>query len=160
MNYKVYNFCLIFLNVFAVVSAQEYQSGKYFTNNKNVLINGYDVVSYFVNENPYKGKSSISTNYDGVVLYFSSLENKNRFTENPEKYLPKYGGFCAFGVGMESIGYKAGRYKIDPKIYKIINKRLYLFYPTKEWPAIDYWNENEVFFMKEANKKWREIKYQ
>ena len=160
MNYKVYSLCLIFLSVFSIVNAQEYQSGKYFINNNNVLIDGYDVVSYYTNESPNMGKKSINISYDGVVLYFSSLENKKLFIENPKKYLPEYGGFCAFGVGMESTGYKAGRYKVDPKIYKLINNKLYLFYPTKEWPAIDYWNQDEAFFMKEADKKWKEIKNQ
>jgi hypothetical protein len=39
---------------------------------------------------------------------------------NPEKYVPAYGGYCAFGisVGKKFIG--------DPEVWRIVDGRLYL----------------------------------
>lgn len=37
---------------------------------------------------------------DGVAYYFASEEAKKQFAENPEKYMPQYGEFCALGVAL------------------------------------------------------------
>lgn len=34
-------------------------------------------------------------------FHFKNLENKNLFLENPEKYLPGFGGFCLWGLAYE-----------------------------------------------------------
>ena len=60
---------------------------------------GYDLVIYFSKNKPVKGKSSISNQYQDLLFYFSSQENKDLFVSNPSKYLPKYGGWCAYAIG-------------------------------------------------------------
>ena len=42
------------------------------------------------------------------------------FDKNPARYVPQYGGFCAYGV---SVGKK---FDGDPRIWTVRNDRLYL----------------------------------
>ena len=73
---------------------------------------GYDLVSYHSLENPSRdhriarpngipGVPAFQTRYQGYLYYFSSDKNLQTFLGDPEKYLPKYGGFCAWGVAWE-----------------------------------------------------------
>ena len=87
----------------------------------NEAINGYDAVAYFIEKKAVLGTESYSFNWRNANWHFSSEKNKNMFTENPEKYAPKYGGYCAFAV---SKGFTANT---DPNSFEIIDDRLYLF---------------------------------
>lgn len=68
-------------------------------NLKNGFIaEGYDAVSYFNNQ-AVKGNQQFIAEFEGVKFKFSSKENLAVFRENPTKYLPQYGGFCAYAIG-------------------------------------------------------------
>jgi YHS domain len=58
----------------------------------------------------------------GATWYFASAENRDRFAADPERYVPQYGGYCAWAVAH---GYTA---KIDPEAWKIVDGKLYLNY--------------------------------
>ncbi len=85
-------------------------------------IKGYDPVAYFTDAKPVKGNSDFTYEYNGAVWYFSSAENRQAFIDNPEKYAPQFGGYCAWAV---SRGYTA---KIDPDAWYIHEDKLYLNY--------------------------------
>src|SRR4051794_32239293 len=61
-------------------------------------IHGYDPVAYFAEGGPRKGRADLVVYRNGARWLFSSEENRNRFLESPETYLPAYGGYCAYGV--------------------------------------------------------------
>jgi YHS domain-containing protein len=63
-----------------------------------VILKGYDPVAYFKQAKALKGNPTIESNYQGVSYLFASTENKAVFDKDPAKYLPQYGGFCAYGV--------------------------------------------------------------
>lgn len=107
------------------------------TESENLVVNGYDVVSYFSESEPIKGKQSISTDYQGLLIYFSSQENKRKFLDDPEKYLPKYGGWCAYAIG--NSGKKVD---VDPFSYSIKNGELYLFYKSYFNDTREKWIQN------------------
>lgn len=107
------------------------------TESENLVVNGYDVVSYFSESEPVKGKQSISTDYQGLLIYFSSQENKRKFLDDPEKYLPKYGGWCAYAIG--NSGKKVD---VDPFSYSIKNGELYLFYKSYFNDTREKWIQN------------------
>ena len=67
-------------------------------------IRGYDPVAYFTLGKPIAGADSLVYKWNDANWHFSSAENLNLFRENPEKYAPQYGGYCAYGL---SNGYKA-----------------------------------------------------
>jgi YHS domain-containing protein len=71
------------------------------------------VVSYF-EDHPKKGRKEFGVEHGGVTWWFSSAEHRKLFVDNPDRFLPQYGGFCAYSVAQ---GYPAtadpGAYKVD-----------------------------------------------
>lgn len=88
--------------------------------NSTTGVQGYDLVSYHTANGPTRGNGHHVSVHEGVTYLFSSKENRKTFERNPTKYLPAYGGFCAFGV---SVGKK---FVGDPEVWKIVDGRLYL----------------------------------
>ena len=87
-----------------------------------VAINGYDPVAYFTAGKPVAGSADFTTEWNGAVWRFSTPANRASFVNNPEKFAPKYGGYCAYAV---SSGYTASTV---PEAWTIVDDRLYLNY--------------------------------
>jgi YHS domain-containing protein len=85
-----------------------------------VALDGYDPVAFFTDSRPVNGSPFIKTMYRGADYFFASEEHKKLFTGNPDKYAPQYGGFCAFGVGLDAI------FPVDINTWQIRNGKLYL----------------------------------
>lgn len=65
----------------------------------NTAVSGYDVVAFFTDAKAVNGSPFITAEHGGATYFFASEEHKALFAAAPEKYVPQYGGFCAFGVG-------------------------------------------------------------
>lgn len=85
-------------------------------------IKGYDTVAYFTQGEAIKGDSDFAYEWNGSKWYFSTQQHLDQFMQNPEKYAPQYGGYCAWAV---SQGYTA---KVDPQVWRIYDGKLYLNY--------------------------------
>ncbi|WP_310093943.1 MULTISPECIES: YHS domain-containing (seleno)protein [Bosea] len=85
-------------------------------------IRGYDPVAYFRESAPRQGLAEHALIRDEAVWRFASAENKALFKADPQRYLPAYGGFCAYGT---SRGYLV---KIEPEAWSIVGGRLFLNY--------------------------------
>ena len=85
-------------------------------------IRGYDPVAYFTEGKAVQGKRAHRLEWKDATWSFASAKNKEMFEANPEKYAPRYGGYCAFAV---SRGYTAS---IDPDAWSIVDGALYLNY--------------------------------
>lgn len=63
---------------------------------------GYDLVAYHslqAREDGVPGNPAISHRHsNGYLYYFASEQNRQAFVNDPAKYLPQYGGFCAWGM--------------------------------------------------------------
>lgn len=95
----------------------------------NVALKGYDAVAYETGT-ATPGSSRFEHRWNGAVWRFTSAANRDRFAQDPEKYAPQFGGYCAWAV---SRGYTAD---IDPEAFRIVDGRLYLNYSTSvrtEW---------------------------
>ena len=92
-------FCILFFYSFGSKQQDDTDIAHFNTTSQKLVGNGYDLESYFSENKPVKGKSSISSQYQGLLLYFSSQENKDLFINDPTRYLPKYGGWCAYAIG-------------------------------------------------------------
>jgi len=85
-----------------------------------IAIRGTDPVAYFQQGKPVQGNPQYTYQWGNTTWQFSSVENRDLFARNPEKYAPQYGGFCAWAV---SQNYTAGT---DPNAWKIVDDKLYL----------------------------------
>ena len=112
-------------------------------------INGYDPVAYFTDGKPMKGSGYHVADFEGVTYAFASKEHKEMFEAKPEKYMPAYGGYCAYGV---AVGKK---FVIDPEAWKIVDKKLYL---NLDRDIQKKWLKDVPGYIKKADANWTKIK--
>ncbi|MEP2140244.1 MAG: YHS domain-containing (seleno)protein [Erythrobacter sp.] len=92
------------------------------TKGETLAVRGFDVVSYFVGEGvPVEGSEEFTVRYQGFDYRFANEDNAKAFVEDPAKYAPAYGGYCAWAIG-ENNALAAG----DPEVYEIVDGKLYL----------------------------------
>lgn len=121
-------------------------------------ISGFDTVAYFTEKKASPGKPEFEFNYHGAKWLFSSQENLNLFQKNPEKYMPEWGGQCAWGVSENGLSKK----KINSG-FELINGKLYLFSfgNTSENSAQDdfmYGRWRASRRIPDGDKNWPELK--
>ena len=63
-----------------------------------LAIEGYCPVAYFTVDRPVRGDERFQSTYRDVSYRFASAEAKRLFDANPDRYLPAFGGWCAFGM--------------------------------------------------------------
>ena len=93
-------------------------------------VKGYDAVAYFTVGQPTIGLDQYTYRWKGVTYRFASAENLAQFKADPEKYLPQYGGYCAYAMSLNRIA------DIDPSRWAIVDGKLYLnngFFAEKLW---------------------------
>lgn len=136
----------------ATAFSQTSKRVKEYNLDNKVAIQGYDPVAYFTQKKAVKGKSNITSTYEGVVYNFSSQANKDLFVKNPASYEPQYGGWCAYAMG--DSGEKV---EIDPATFKIIDNKLYLFYNAFFNNTLKTWNKDESNLKKKADASWKKF---
>ncbi|WP_299015257.1 YHS domain-containing (seleno)protein [uncultured Polaribacter sp.] len=142
------NITLVLLFVVTGVFAQKQN----YNLKKGYVAEGYDVVAYFANT-AIQGNKKYSTTFDGVQFKFASKENLEAFKKNPKKYVPAYGGYCAYAIGA-----KAEKVSINPKTFEIRDGKLYLFYNSWGINTLDMWQKEGAAQLKEkADKNWLNI---
>ena len=126
------------------------------------VLDGYDLVVYQSlrsGQNGVRGSDQYGTHYKGYEFWFTSAENKALFEQDPEKYLPAYGGFCVWGVANERepewpwsrthmgppCGPSDGWHVDNGKLYCAFNKRF-----------INMFFENAAINIPRADKRWSE----
>ena len=112
-------------------------------------IGGYDPVAYFTDGKPMRGSGYHVTEHDGVTYAFTSERHQKMFAERPGKYLPAYGGFCAYGV---AVGKK---FVADPEVWKIVDGTLYL---NLDEGIQEKWQNDIPGHIKKADANWADIK--
>ncbi|HHT7620753.1 TPA: YHS domain-containing (seleno)protein [Legionella pneumophila] len=114
-----------------------------------VGVQGYDLVSYHQKNGPVRGSGNHTAYHNGVAYLFATDENKKVFQANPERYLPAYGGYCAFAV---SVGRKVVS---DPLAWKIVDGILYL---NLNKQVQEFWSKDIPGNIKKGNIQWEKIK--
>lgn len=87
-----------------------------------IALQGYDPVAFHTVGQAAKGNPGIAAEYHGYKYLFASTENKTTFEKQPEKYLPIYGGYCAYGVSIGQL------FPVEIDTWEIVNGRLVLQY--------------------------------
>ena len=125
-------------------STDELIKVRFYTEN-GVAIDGTDPVTYFQQSKPVPGSSEYTYEWMNATWQFTSAENRDLFTSNPEKYAPQYGGFCAWAV---SQGYTA---PTEPDAWKIVDGKLYLNFNEK---VQKNWEKDISGNIAKANRNW------
>lgn len=112
-------------------------------------IAGIDPVSYFIESKAVEGRKELVYKWNDANWYFSSEENRKAFEENPAKYAPQFGGYCAFGM---ADGHKA---PTSPDAWTIVDDKLYLNYNNK---VKESWVKDTKGNIEKAKKNWPTVK--
>ncbi len=122
---------------------------------KGFVVEGYDVVAYF-DDMAVEGKDTFIAIHDGAKFKFSNEANLKTFKNNPDKYVPQYGGYCAYAVATDS-----KKVKIDPETYEIRDGKLYLFYNAWFNNTLTSWQENDVKGLQQkADQNWEAMNFE
>lgn len=97
--------------------------GPVYTKNKGerLALSGFDAVSYFSGDAPVRGSRDYRVRYRGFDYQFVDTANAATFQDNPLKYAPQYGGYCAW-----TLAAKDALAPGDPQVYRIVEGKLYL----------------------------------
>ena len=142
---KKFNVILLLLVLTGVAWSQ--QSPVFVTDNG--AIHGYDPVAFFKEQQPVLGSKQISVEWNGASWYFVNEENKTAFVNDPEKYAPQYGGYCAYGTAE---GHKAPT-QVDT--WSIVNDKLYFNYNRQVQKK---WKKYQSELIRKADANWPTVK--
>ncbi len=125
------------------------------TDDSKIALQGYSPVSYLDLGIAQKGLKEYKATYEGLAYYFTSKDQRNKFEENPTKYLPQFGGYCAFGV---SVGAK---FRTDPNKFVVKDGKYFLFLYDLEVDAQQLWLAgNHDRLVEKANGNWEKLSKQ
>lgn len=114
-----------------------------------LALRGYDPVAYFTEGQAVLGTATYTATYNGATYRFATQAHLETFKANPGQYVPQYGGFCAFGVGV------GAKFDGDPALWKIVDEKLYLNLS----PDIqEQWEKDIPGHITQADKNWPGIK--
>jgi len=119
------------------------------TDAKGLVIRGYDPVAYFTEGRPVPGRADLGVEYQGGKYLFASLANRDSFKANPEKYLPQYGGYCAFGIAMGK------KFDIDPASWRIVDGKLYF---NLNPMILEKWSADVQGYLPKSEGFWPKIR--
>ena len=114
----------------------------------DTAILGYDPVAYFTDGKPVKGLDALSVEYQGARWKFASQAHLDLFKADPDKYAPRYGGYCAYGVSQDNL------VGIEPDKFKIFEGRLYLNYNAEVQAR---WLMDPAGYIKLADAKFQAL---
>lgn len=111
----------------------------------DLAIHGYDPVAYFRDGRAVEGSKAFTLRWRGANWRFRSERHREAFREDPERYAPQFGGYCAWAVAH---GYTAD---VDPEAWKIVDGRLYLNY-SRDIQA--KWDEDPSRYIRQGQTNW------
>lgn len=112
---------------------------------RGVALRGYDPVAYFDAGKAVKGAMEHTHEWRGAKWRFATPENLAKFRENPERFAPQFGGYCAYAV---SENYTADG---DPLLWTVHNGKLYVNYNEK---AQRLWLQNVDERIAAGERNW------
>jgi len=121
--------------------------------NSNIALEGYSPVSYLDLGLAQIGSKECKSEHNKAVYYFTSIEQKEKFDNSPDRYLPQYGGFCAYGI------YAGAKFRVDPDKFLVEDEKYYLFLENVELDALQLWQQekNHKALVAKANENWRNL---
>ena len=137
--FKTLSLILVFaFGLTLTINAQTVKESK-----KEVVEQPFCPVAYLAMNKAAKGDAKYSSIYKGKTYYFAIKDAKSMFDAEPEKYLPKFDGFCPTGLAM---GKKLAS---NPEIFSVYKGSTYLF---SNQMAKENFDKDPEMVIKGANK--------
>lgn len=122
--------------------------------NSNIALQGYSPVSYLDLKLAQRGSKQFKSEYNKLTYYFTSKDQKMAFDKNPPRYMPQYGGYCAFGT------YAGAKFRVDPSKFLVKDGKFYLFLNDVELDAKQLWlaEDNHKKLKAKADQNWAKLR--
>lgn len=137
-------FVVLWLALPVAASAQELNLDA-----SGLALRGYDPVAYFNAGKPEAGRAEFTATHKGATFRFANASNRDTFVADPDRYLPQYGGWCAYAA---ADGKKADA---DPQAWRIENGKLYLNYNRLVGML---WSTDIPGYVSKADARWPAIR--
>jgi YHS domain-containing protein len=115
-----------------------------------VLLHGYDVMGYFYKNKALPGSNRFSYKWGGGTYWFSSAQYRSWFKSDPDRWVPKYGGWCAMSLT------RGKKVDSDPNFFIRRETGLYIFANNEQMQA---WLTDEAKHEAEAKARWEQIQF-
>ncbi len=113
-----------------------------------IALDGYDPVAFFTERKPLHGNPGITGTYQDATYLFANEKHRSAFEQNPGKYVPQYGGYCAYGVAVGAL------FPVDIDTWQVRNGKLYLNLNPEILKAFNKDFEGNV---NKAEKNWPDL---
>ena len=114
-------------------------------NRDGVALDGHDPVAYFTDHQPVLGSPEHEAVFNGAIYWFASYEHRVLFENDPTRYEPQFGGYCAYAASIGRVS------PIDPTIFQILDGRLLLQHTPK---AFELFNRDPDASLERADQNW------
>jgi YHS domain-containing protein len=120
----------------------------------HIAIKGYDTVAYFTDRKAVKGSSQFEYVYDDARWLFSNSAHREMFVADPDRYMPRYGSYCAACIAMKTCAALFPDHPADPEAWTIVDGKLYMFGGKN---VIDRWRADSAENIRQGNAHWTAI---
>jgi len=141
---------LITLLSFLLVTSLAFAGYDTETDKNGIILNGFDAVGYVTESKALPGDPNITFEHNEAIYQFASEENRKLFEADPEKYVPQYGGFCAFAM---SFGKKV---TVNGEAFHIKDDKTYV---NKNLKIYKRWKKDVPGNIAKADVKWPEVEF-
>jgi len=125
---------------------------KYNTDDSKRALQGYSAVSYLDLGQAQLGSKDFKSIYDGLTYYFTTQDQKDKFDANPDKYVPQYGGYCAYGIAV------GAKFRVDPNKFIVKDGKYFLFLNDIEVDAKQLWlKEKHENLVQKGDNNWEKL---
>jgi|CXWL01.1.fsa_nt_gi hypothetical protein len=132
-----------------IIAPSVFAAGEVFVTEAGA-IRGYDPVAYHSEHKAVLGSATITYAWNGATWHFVSVDHRAAFAKAPDRFAPRYGGYCAYGTAQ---GYKVST---QPEAFAIVDGKLYLNYN----PAVQtMWNEDQPGYVASADSNWAGLEH-
>ncbi|MXU66132.1 YHS domain-containing (seleno)protein [Oceanomicrobium pacificus] len=137
------------LTALALSTALPAHADRFFLGEDGFVIRGYDPVAYFTDGAPIKGDPQFTADWDGGTFLFASAANRDMFRADPARYVPQYGGYCAYAASKGALA------KTEPDAWTIHDGKLYLNFDTQ---VRAIWAEDIPGNIERADANWPQLR--
>jgi hypothetical protein len=113
-----------------------------------LAIDGYDPVAYFTDGAATPGVPEFEHRSSGVVWRFRNQGDRDAFIQDPETYMPAYGGYDPVAIAR---GVAVGG---NPTVWLIDGDRLFLFYSPEDRATFE---ADPARAITDAEARWPEV---
>jgi YHS domain-containing protein len=141
----------VFLIQDAAFAADEYNVSTGITTAGVPLgLHGIDSVALIRFNAVAEGEAMYTVVHDDVAYYFASKQSADTFSADPVKYLPQFGGFCAYAVA------KGRKFDGDPQFADIVDGKLYVFVNAA---VFEEYKKDPQKWITAAHQTWPKIQH-